>query len=110
MEAAVHPTPTFDRVKGTVSFAVTVDPGPVYTMGKLTIQNGADDLRAAMLAVWKLPARAVFNEGAMRGFYSKLPPKSPLARTMMTADLMFATHLNKDTHTVDVTLRMEKKH
>jgi outer membrane protein insertion porin family len=109
MEAVVHATPAFDHTKGTVSFAVAVDPGPVYTMGKLVIQNGADDLRAAMLAVWKMPAGAVFNEGAMRGFYAKLPPKSPLARTMITADLMFAAKLNKDTHTVDVTLRMEKK-
>jgi outer membrane protein insertion porin family len=109
MEAAVHPTPSFDRAKGTVSFTVTVDPGPVYTMGKLVIQNGADDLRAAMLAAWKMPAGAVFNEGAMRNFYAKLPPKSPLARTMINADLMFAAKLNKDTHTVDITLRMEKK-
>jgi outer membrane protein insertion porin family len=109
MEAAVHPTPSFDRDKGTVSYTVNVDPGPVYTMGKLVIQNGADDLRAAMLAVWKLPAGAVFNEGAMRSFYAKLPPKSPLARTMINADLMFAAKLNKDTHTVDITLRMEKK-
>lgn len=109
MEAAVHPTPSLDRDKGTVSFAVSVDPGPVYTMGKLTIQNGADDLRAAMLAAWKMPGGAVFNEGAMRGFYANLPKKSPLARTMINADLMFAAKLNKETHTVDVTLRMEKK-
>ncbi len=109
MEAAVHPTPSYDRGKGTVSFTVTVDPGPVYTMGKLTIQNGADDLRAAMLAAWKMPAGAVFNESAMRGYYANLPKKSPLARTMINADLMFAQHLNKDTHTVDITLRMEKK-
>jgi outer membrane protein insertion porin family len=110
MEAAVRATPTFDRSQGTVSFSVTVDRGPQYTMGKLVIQNGADDLRAAMLAAWKMPAGAVFNEGAMRGFYANLPKKSPLARTMITADLMFAQHLNKDTHTVDITLRMEKKH
>jgi outer membrane protein assembly factor BamA len=110
MEATVHAAPSFDRAKGTVSFTVNVDPGPVYTMGKLVIQNGADDLRAAMLAVWKMPEGAVFNEGAMRNFYAKLPPKSPLARTMINADLMFAAKLNKDTHTVDITLRMEKKH
>ena len=70
MKAAVHPMPSFDRAQGTVSFAVTVEPGPVYTMGKLTIENGADDLRAAMLAAWKLPAGAVFNESAVLGFFS----------------------------------------
>ena len=55
MKAAVHPTPSFDRAQGTVSFTVTVEPGPVYTMGKLTIQNTADDLRAAMLACGSCP-------------------------------------------------------
>jgi outer membrane protein assembly factor BamA len=109
MEAVVHPTPTFDRTQGTVSFTVTVDPGPVYTMGKLTIQNGADDLRAAMLAAWKLPEGAVFNEGAMMGFYANLPPNSPLARTIANANLKYAIQLNHDAHTVEVTLRMERK-
>jgi hypothetical protein len=28
---------------------------------------------------------------------------------MIDADLMFAAKLNRDTHTVDITLRMEKK-
>jgi outer membrane protein assembly factor BamA len=109
LEAAAHPTPIFDRTQGTVRFTVTVDPGPVYIMGKLTIQNTADDLRAALLAPWKLPGGAVFNEGAMKSFYANLPPNSPLARTMTIADLKYTMQLNHETHTVDVTLRLERK-
>jgi outer membrane protein assembly factor BamA len=109
MEAEVHPTPSFDRTQGTASFSVTVEPGPVYTMGKLTIQNGADDLRAALLAAWKMPSGAVFNEGAMKRYYANLPPKSRLALTMVTAELKYAMQVNRDTHTVDITLRMERK-
>jgi len=50
MTADVRPTPTFDRSQGTVSYFVTVQPGQVYTMGTLTIENVSDDLRTAMLA------------------------------------------------------------
>jgi len=108
MEATVHPTPSFDREHGTVTYNVTVDPGPVYTMGKLAIQNGADDLRAAMLDAWKLPEGAVYNEGAVKSFYANLPPTSRLARTMTSANLKYSVKLNRDSHTVDITLRMER--
>ena len=37
VKASVHAAPTFDREKGTVSYTVTADPGPVYTMGTLFI-------------------------------------------------------------------------
>jgi hypothetical protein len=53
-----------------VNYTIEVQPGPVYTMGKLIIQNGADDLRAAMLAAWKMPAGAVFNASAIQTYYS----------------------------------------
>ncbi|WP_162601656.1 POTRA domain-containing protein [Occallatibacter savannae] len=50
MKASVHPTPTFDRVKGTVSYDVMADPGPIYAIGALSIENVSDDLRAQMMA------------------------------------------------------------
>jgi hypothetical protein len=77
-------------------------------MGKLAIQNGADDLRAAMLDAWKLPEGAVYNEGAVKSFYANLPPTSRLARTMTSANLKYSVKLNRDSHTVDITLRMER--
>jgi len=39
-------------------------------MGTLTIQNVADDLRAAMLAAWKMPRARSSNESAILGFYA----------------------------------------
>ena len=56
MTASIHPAPTFDHEKGTVTFMVTADPGPVYSMGTLTIANVSDELRTAILAAWKMPA------------------------------------------------------
>jgi outer membrane protein assembly factor BamA len=62
MDCVVTPHPQYDDANGIVNYTLEVQPGPVYTMGKLTIQNSADDLRAAMLAAWKMPTGAVFNE------------------------------------------------
>jgi outer membrane protein insertion porin family len=109
MKAEVHSTPSFDRTRGTVNFAVTVDPGPVYQMGKLTIQNSAEDLRAAMLAAWKLPAGAVFSEEAIGKYYLTQGANTALGRTFASANCKYILTLNDDTHTVDVVLRLEKR-
>jgi outer membrane protein insertion porin family len=109
MKAVAHPVPSFDRTQGTVSFAVTVEPGPEYFMGKLTIQNSAEDLRAAMLAAWKLPAGAVFSEDAIGNYYSLQGPNTALGRTFASANCKYTLSVNDDTHTVDVVLRLEKR-
>jgi outer membrane protein insertion porin family len=108
MKAVVHPTASFDRAQGTVSFAVTVEPGAVYRMGKLTIQNSADDLRAAMWAAWKLPSGEVFDESAVRTYFTS-QGNTALGRTFASANCKYQLTLNDDMGTVDVTLRLEKK-
>jgi outer membrane protein assembly factor BamA len=109
MKAEVRPVPSFDRTQGTVSFAVTVEPGPVYHMGQLTIQNSAEELRAAMLAAWKLPAGAVFSEEAIGKYYFTQGANTALGRTFASANCKYFLTLNDDTHTVDVVLRLEKR-
>jgi outer membrane protein assembly factor BamA len=110
MKAGIHPTPNYDRAQGTVSFAVTVDPGPVYTMGALTIENIADDLRAAMWSAWKLPTGAVFNESALRSYYSGQDANSPLGRTFASANCVYKLTMDDQAHTVNISLRLERKH
>ena len=109
MRAVIHPTANYDRTLGTVSFTVTVEPGQVYTMGQLTIQNGAEDLRAAMLAAWKMSYGEVFNEGAILTYYTSQGDKTPLGRTFASANCKYFLTVNDDTHTVDVALRLEKR-
>jgi hypothetical protein len=77
-------------------------------MGKLTIENGADDLRAAMLAAWKMPAGAVFNASAIQTYYSS-QGNTPLGLTFASANCKYQLAVNDDTRTVDVMLRLEKK-
>src|SRR5262249_18213925 len=60
VKAKIQPAVTFDSASKTVSYQVTAEPGPVYTMGALAIDNVTDDLRTSMLAAWKMPAGAVF--------------------------------------------------
>lgn len=109
MTASIHPAPTFDREKGTVTFMVTADPGAVYTMGALTVENVSDELRTAILAAWKMPQGSVFNEGAARGFFATHDVNPVLERVFATVNGSFTEHLNDTNHTVDLVLKLEKK-
>ena len=108
MKAAVHATTSLEHALGTASFTVSVEPGPVYTMGNLTVANVSDDLRAMMIAAWKLPAGAVFNESAIRSFYAIRDETPTLGRIFSSVNCRYVLTLNDETHTVDVALRLEK--
>jgi outer membrane protein assembly factor BamA len=108
LDCVVTPHPQYDDASGVVNYKLEVQPGPVYTMGKLTILNGAEDLRAAMLAAWKLPTGAVFSEKAIADYYST-QGNTPLGRTFASVNFKYKLTKNVDTHTVDVTLLLEKK-
>jgi outer membrane protein assembly factor BamA len=108
MDCVVTPHVELDDVASVANYRLEVEPGPVYTMGKLTIENGADDLRAAMLAAWKLPEGAVFDGNAISAyFYTQ--GNTPLGRIFASATCRYKTTAHVDTHTVDVTLRLERK-
>jgi outer membrane protein insertion porin family len=110
MKASVHPSPTFDRANRTVTFDVTADSGPVYKMGALSIENVSDDLRTTMMAAWKMPAGAIFNEGAIMSFYAiDKTVNSTLYRVFAAAACAYTMHLNEENRTVDVILRLDRK-
>jgi outer membrane protein assembly factor BamA len=108
MDCVVTPQPQYNDASGIVNYTMEVQPGPVYTMGKLTILNGADDLRAAMLAAWKLPEGAVFNESALQAYFYN-QGNTPLGRTFASVNCKYKLTTNSETHTVDVALLLEKK-
>ena len=109
IKAKVEATPTFDRAGKTVSFVVSVDPGPVYTMGALTIDNVTDDLRASILAAWKIPAGAVFNEGSIPAFFATHGVNPALEQVFSGVNCRYFMHPNDNTHVVDLTLALEQK-
>jgi outer membrane protein assembly factor BamA len=108
MDCVVTPHPHFDNAAGIVNYTLEVQPGPVYTMGKLSVENTAGDLRAAMLAAWKLPEGAVFSENALQAYYYS-QGNSALGRTFASANCRYKLSKNIETHTVDVALRLERK-
>ena len=109
MKAQVVSAPTLDPAHGTVSYAISAVTGPVYTMGNLTIENVSDELRTMMLAGWKMPSGAVFNEGAILGFFATHGVNPQLERVFAGVNLKYTLRLNDDKRTVDVTLRLEKR-
>jgi outer membrane protein assembly factor BamA len=109
MKCVVTPHPQFDEAAGIVNYTLEVQPGPVYTMGKLTIENIADDLRAAMLAAWKLPTGAVFDESALRSYFGGQDPRSALGQTFASAKCKYKLSMDDEAHTVDVSLRLERQ-
>jgi outer membrane protein assembly factor BamA len=108
MDCVVTPHPQYDEAAGNVNYTLEVQPGPVYTMGTLTIQNSAEDLRAAMWGAWKMPTGTVFSEKAIYDYYYT-QGNTPLGRTFASANCKYKLTKNIETHTVDVTLRVEKR-
>lgn len=108
--ARITPTATLDHAQHTVSYAVTAEQGAVYKMGKLTIVNVSDDLRKLMLAAWKMPEGAVFDESKILSFYAADATVNPqLSRIFHAVNCGSEEHLNDDTKTVDVVLKLEKR-
>lgn len=109
IKAKIQPNATLDQANKTISYAVSVDPGPVYTMGKITVDNVTDDLRTTMLAAWKLPAGSVFNESVISAFFTTHGVNPALDQVFSGADYHYTLLLNDGTRTVDVKLTLEKK-
>jgi len=110
MKAAISPVPAFDHTNGTVSYLVTAVPGPVYTMGTLRVENVADDLRAAIISTWPIPAGSTFNESAITAMTATQGVHPILERVFAATTLRYRLSLHDDVHTVDVILRLEKRH
>ena len=113
MKARVTPQATLDKAQHAVSYAVSATPGPVYTMGNLSVENVSDEIRSMMLAAWKMPAGAVFNEGTIISYYAiDATDKSAdprLFRLFHSVNCKYTLKLNDDAKTVDVILRLEKR-
>ena len=115
VRAQVSLTPSIDRAHATVAYTIAVDPGPVYNMGRLAIENVSGTLRGEMLAAWKMPAGAVFNESAIMAFFSDRKLSSDrklnddLLRTFATVNPKYILHIDDTTKTVSVDLILTAK-
>jgi hypothetical protein len=62
-----------------------------------------------MLAAWKMPAGSIFNEGAIRNFFAIGDANPALKRVFAGVNCKYILQSNDENHTVDVTLRLEKR-
>jgi outer membrane protein assembly factor BamA len=102
LDAKIDATPVLDRAAHTVDYTITVEPGPVYRMGKLTIENLSEAQKAELGPYWRLKAGDVFNSELIQQSMNDY-------HRMRAADLQsirggFAAKWteNQDAHTVDV--------
>jgi outer membrane protein assembly factor BamA len=110
MKAAIHAAPTYDHDRRTVSYAVTADAGPVYSMGALKINTGSDDIRNMITSAWPMQAGVTFNEGAIRGMTATKDVNPILEHFFVNNSLRYTLALHDDVHTVDVEISLERKH
>jgi outer membrane protein insertion porin family len=110
MRAAVIPTPNFDRAQGKVHYTVAVTPGPVYTVGRLTVESAGESLSRAIASALNLSPGAVFNESELLGMTATHTVSPEVEQFFATESLSYKLNLHDDVHTVDIDILPEKKH
>lgn len=61
LRAKIDAAPRFDAAAHTVSYAVTIQPGPVFRMGELSLINLSNEQRAEFLKYWPLQEGDVYD-------------------------------------------------
>ncbi|HTW46718.1 MAG TPA: POTRA domain-containing protein [Acidobacteriaceae bacterium] len=71
LRAKIDAAPRFDAAAHTVSYAVTVAPGPVFHMGELSLINLSVQQRAEVLKYWPLQEGDVYDATVATNFLLK---------------------------------------
>jgi len=78
-------------------------------MGALKSTDVTDDLRASILAAWKMPAGAVSMRDRSRHSSQRTVSMPALEQVFSGVDCKYFLHPNDNAHVVDVTLALEQK-
>ena len=101
LDAQVTPERMIDDAKRTVNVAMHIDPGPRFTMGKLTVNGLALDGEAEIRRIWTIEPGKPFNPEYPQIFLNSVRQQGLFDNLGDTkADL----HRNDKDQTVDVTL------
>lgn len=105
IRAKIQAAPKLDRTAHTVDYAITVVPGPVYTMGKFTIANLDDHQKELLMKCWTL------REGDP--YDATYPPQVMLKNRAALHDLeglsaAYKQYEHEDTHIVDLVMTFRK--
>jgi hypothetical protein len=71
LRAKIDAAERFDTAARTVSYAVTIDPGPVFRMGELSLMNLSTQQRADVLKFWPLQEGDIYDGTVATSFLVK---------------------------------------
>lgn len=71
LRAKIDAVPSFDSASHTVSYAITVQPGPVFHMGGLSLVNLSAQQKADVLRYWPMREGDVYDATVATGFLVK---------------------------------------
>ncbi|HEX5236170.1 MAG TPA: POTRA domain-containing protein [Silvibacterium sp.] len=101
IRALINADPVFDRVQHTVDYSITVEPGPIFHMGNLTLLNLDPNKQALVMKYWTLRQGDAYDATYAPTFLNR--NKS----TLHELDALSASYKqfeNEDTHIVDLVI------
>jgi len=100
-DAEVNLEKTLNDEKKTVDYAIVIEPGAQYRMGKLTVNGLGLDGEAAIRKMWSVPAGDPFPVEYPEVFLSKVKEEGIFDNL---GDMKQRSDINRTTHVADVTL------
>jgi outer membrane protein insertion porin family len=105
LRAKIDATPTKDAANHTVDYAISVQPGPEFHMGALSLVNLNDAQKAQVLQYWPLKPGDVYDAAMVPKFLTKY--KNQLrALDGWSAD--YKQYEHEDTHIVDLVVTFKQ--
>jgi outer membrane protein assembly factor BamA len=101
IEASLRPRPQFDEARHTVTYQLSVNEGPQYRMGKLTISGLPAGEIERLSAKWDLRPGAIYDDSYIDDF-TKMYLLPVVARVKRKPEI--TTRPNRQTLTVDVSI------
>ena len=99
LRAKIDATPTMDAANHTVDYAITVEPGPVFHMGELSLVNLNDQQKAQVLQYWPLRAGDVYDAVLVPQFLTRY--KNQL-HALDGWSASYKAYEHEDSHIVDL--------
>lgn len=105
LQAKIDAAPRFDAANHTVAYAVTVEPGPAFYMGELSLINLSDAQRAEVLKYWPLQEGEPYDATVSASFLLK--NKANL-HSLDGWSATWKAFEHEDTHIVDLVVTFQQ--
>lgn len=101
----IQSKPTLDREHRTVSYRLTLNPGPLYKLRSLRIEELSEEQEARVRTLFGMRVGEVFRDDVINALYRQIADE-PLLKTY---SFTFSVKKDKDTQGIDLTLSFYKE-